>query len=100
MTVVLVVCGAGAVSAIWPAVEHAVVTALICAPLVAGAVWVLRREARIRRRLADATGAPDQRVGPGDLSPALPAPSKRTNQLLSRAAAEAGRASDTTGAPS
>ena len=103
MAAVVVVCATGAGSAIWPAVEHVIDAAVIGVPLVAGVVWVVRREARIRRRLADSAGYPvsgsDRRVGPGEQPPAPPAPSTSTSELP-RAAVPVGHAIDTTGAPS
>ena len=73
-------CAAGCASALWPSVEHVVGAGLIAAPLAAAAVWAGRREARIRRRLADTTGT--------------------STSELPRAAAPPGRATDSTGAPS
>lgn len=52
MGLITVVCAFGAVSALVPMVEHIVGVALICVVLGWAAVAVLRRELRIRRRLA------------------------------------------------
>lgn len=52
--------------------------------------------------LANSSGSPDRRVGPGGQSPAPPAPTSTSTSTseLPRSAATAGRALDTTGAPS
>lgn len=78
MGVVGAVCAAGCASALWPAVEHVVGAGVLAGPLAAAAVWAGRRELRIRRRLADTTST--------------------STSELPRAAATAGRATDTTGA--
>lgn len=79
MAGITAVCAAGCASALWPAVEHAVGTGLIAAPLAAAAVWATRREIRIRRRLADST-------------------TNASAGTSTSAAATAGRPTDTTGA--
>lgn len=71
MMIVGVLCGVAAISGIWPAVERAVSAVVVGALVgvaVAGCVAVVRRELRIRRRLAaiQPFGAIDrrrQRVG-------------------------------------
>lgn len=68
MTAVCVVCVLGFVSSVVPLVEHIVGGALIVGAALWGAVIVLRRELRIRRRLAD-LGAPP---APGPVTPVHP----------------------------
>lgn len=71
-------CVLAAVSAVVAVVEHVVGVAVIVTGLGWLAVAVLRRELRIRRRLADVAGTrpvpPRPRVGPGEHAPAPPAP--------------------------
>lgn len=73
-------CVLAAVSAVIAVVEHIVGVALIVAGLGWLAVAVLRRELRIRRRLADVAGTrpmpPRPRAGPGEHAPAPPAPTR------------------------
>jgi hypothetical protein len=78
MGTVGVVVAAGCTATWWQALELVVTTGLLAAPLAAAAVWALRREVRIRRRLATPTSTHE----------------------VPRAAATAGRAIDSTGAPS
>lgn len=83
MSTVGVVVTAACAATWWPALELVVTTGLLAAPLAAAAVWALRREVRIRRRLATPTTST----------------TPSTHEVL-RAAATAGRAIDSTGAPS
>lgn len=71
MAAIAILCGVAAASGIWPAVERvvsAVVVGVLFGVAVAGFVAMVRRELRIRRRLAaiqplGVTARPRQRVG-------------------------------------
>ncbi|GEC22881.1 hypothetical protein PHY01_51640 [Pseudonocardia hydrocarbonoxydans] len=71
MAAAAILCGVAAAAGIWPAVDRvvsAVVVGVFVGVAVAGCVAVVRRELRIRRRLAaiqplGATDRPRQRVG-------------------------------------
>lgn len=92
MTGVLALCAAGAAGSVVPGLDTTVSAVLIGAVLAAVGVAVVRREARIRRRIADTDGlrywprtpggAPETRVGPGDGAPVLPAPTCRPARAL------------------
>lgn len=76
-----VLCGLAVVSSIAPAVEHVTGAVLVVAAAGWLAIAVVRRELRIRARLADpgtrpapARRAPGLRAGPGDRAPVTPAP--------------------------
>lgn len=78
------VCAAAVAGSVVPGLDLAVGVVLVAAALAAVGVAVLRRERRIRARIADTDGArywphtsggPAQtRVGPGEHAPAPPAP--------------------------
>jgi len=56
------VCAVAAVAALVPGVEHVLGAALLAAVVMALGVWVVRRELRIRRRLADRPDRPGRSV--------------------------------------
>ena len=79
-------CATAVVASVVPVVEAVTGAVLIAAGVAAVVGWVVRRERRIRRRLADVDGttfwpappagvggAPVPRVGPGVKTPAPPA---------------------------
>ncbi|WP_219417708.1 hypothetical protein [Pseudonocardia nigra] len=83
MSSIVAVCAAAAVSSVVPAVEHIVGAALLAAGLGWLVLTTVRRERRIRARLADprthraprsGVGAPRSRMGPGEHTPVSPAP--------------------------
>lgn len=75
MTVVVGLCVAGAAGSVVPGLDTAVGAVLIGAVVVAVGVAVVRRELRIRRRLADLDGTIRPAPRPPDPTPALrPAP--------------------------
>ncbi|MCW2899254.1 MAG: hypothetical protein JWO67_1519 [Streptosporangiaceae bacterium] len=87
MTTVVGLCLAGAAGSVVPGLDIVVGAVLIAAAMVACGSWVVRRELRIRRRLADTDGTlhlaprrpaqvPAPRVGLGDRAPVSPAPTR------------------------
>lgn len=94
----------GGVSSVAGIADHVAAAGLVAAGLVWLAVAVLRRERRIRARLADprilpaprrAVEVSELRVGPGDSPPVPPAPTRRPAH---HRAPEPGRADSTGGA--
>lgn len=70
-----VVGGAGLAGAVSPVAEAVLGVALVGGPVVAGLVWAVRSELRIRRRLRELDGdhpvaAPVAKWGPGELNAA------------------------------
>lgn len=69
-----VVGGAGLAGAVSPVAEAVLGVALVGGPVVAGLVWAVRQELRIRRRLRDLDGDPTTaavaRWGPRELTAA------------------------------
>lgn len=92
MTAVLTVCAADGAGSVVPGLDTAVGAVVVPAVLVGVGVAVVRREVRIRRRIADTDGlrywprppgaASVSRVGPGEHAPVLPAPTCRAPQAL------------------
>lgn len=89
MMVVIGLCAAGAAGSVVPGLDTAIGAVLIGAVVVAVGVAVVRRELRIRRRLADLDGTirlaprppdptPELRVQPGDAAQVAPAPTRLT----------------------
>jgi hypothetical protein len=83
MVAIVTVCSAAAVSSVVPVVEHLVGAGLLAAGLLWLVIAVVRRERRIRARLADPrirpaarppAEVPRSRVGPGDPTPDPTAP--------------------------
>jgi len=83
------VCAVAAVAALVPGVEHVLGAALLAAVVMALGVWVVRRELRIRRRLADRPDRPD-RPGRSVSNPCTPSSSVCS---AARAASRTGGAS-------
>lgn len=91
MTVIVGLCAAGAGGSVIPGLDAAVGAVLVAAALGAVAVVITRRELRIRGRIADtfgarpvprpASGATEQRVGPGVVIPVPPASTAQAHPL-------------------
>lgn len=90
MAIATGMCLLAATSAVFVIVEHLVGITLVALGVGWLVVAVLRRELRIRRRLADVAGTrpapPRLRAGPGERSPVSPAP---TRHVMNPAAPEA-----------
>ena len=71
MTVVVGLCAAGAAGSVVPGLDTAIGAVLIGAMVVAVGLAVVRRELRIRRRLADLDGTIRPAPRPSDPTPAL-----------------------------
>ncbi|MCW2720612.1 hypothetical protein [Pseudonocardia sp.] len=92
ITAVVGLCGVGVAGSVVPGVDATVGAVLIAGLAVALGMAVVRRELRIRRRLADVDGtryasrpsggASRTRVGPGDDAPVPPAPIRRPARAL------------------